>query len=128
MRREQGQHPHEDGFGLWLRQADGCGLVHEALWASRTILTPSNRFRNIITSERRPNPGPACRGGLLADEMGLGKTLSMIALIASDHSHVGRYQNPFVTGRPRREPCSTLVVMPKSSKQFLDQVPAGWTN
>ncbi|KAJ8114606.1 hypothetical protein OPT61_g3554 [Boeremia exigua] len=75
LKREEGRHPFEDGFGLWLNQADGC------------------RFKNIITNERRPNPGPAWRGGLLADEMGLGKTLSMIALIASDHTHIVRNQN-----------------------------------
>lgn len=74
----------------------------------------------MITNECRPSPGPLWRGGLLADEMGLGKTLSMIALIASDHSHVSRHQGSSVAAKPLREPCSTLVVVPKSSKQYLD--------
>lgn len=94
-------------------------------WQSHT-LTPLERFRNIIANERRPNPGPLCRGGLLADEMGLGKTLSMIALIASDHNHVGKHKDSFTTiGKPLKEPRSTLVVMPKNSEQHLNLVPVG---
>jgi len=94
-------------------------------WQSHT-LTPLKRFRNIITNESRSKPGPICRGGLLADEMGLGKTLSMIALIASDHNHVGKHKDPFtIMGKPLKKPRSTLVVMPKSSEQHPNHIPAG---
>ena len=93
-------------------------------WQSHT-LTPLKRFKNLITNERRLSPGPICRGGLLADEMGLGKTLSMIALIASDHNHVGNHQDSSTIGKPLKEPSSTFVVMPKSSEQLPNHTPAG---
>jgi SNF2 family DNA or RNA helicase len=58
--------------------------------------------------------------------MGLGKTLSMIALIASDHDHVGKHQDSLtIMGIPLKEPRSTLVVMPKSSEQHPNHISAG---
>ncbi|KAH7085094.1 SNF2 family N-terminal domain-containing protein [Paraphoma chrysanthemicola] len=95
LRREQGLHPSEDGFGIWSRRTNGN----------------DDYFVNVITNETLHMPGPLWRGGLLADEMGLGKTLSMIALVASDQDR----SSMVAEGRTSAaELCCTLIVLPLS--------------
>ncbi|OCL02270.1 hypothetical protein AOQ84DRAFT_382836 [Glonium stellatum] len=57
------------------------------LWRIAQSPLGSHLYMNSLTEGAQTNPPPQFRGGIPADHMGLGKTLSMIALIASDHSH-----------------------------------------
>ncbi|KAK1833651.1 SNF2 family N-terminal domain-containing protein [Podospora conica] len=92
------------------------GARFGSLWSLFEGEEGKSRYQNVVTGQTDPpgkKPSPTL-GGVLADEMGLGKSLSLLALVAW-HLDQRSYQEPSTT----RSATATLVVAPKSSKQYL---------
>jgi len=66
------------------------------------------RFLNKISGTSQPNEPKEFYGGIIADPMGLGKTLTMISLVATDKSIVGRR----IPTAPVSNPMPSLILVP----------------